>query len=296
MVKLVSNSQNKQTKAQTMVQQKSQTDIDMSRQNSSDNLSIYGTQLTSRLFVGSALYSSPQVMLDSIKASGAQVVTLSLSRQNPNQQGGQSFWQMIQSLGVHLLPNTAGCHSVKEAVNMAKMSREMFATDWVKLELVGDDYNLQPDPIDLVKATEVLLNDGFKVLPYCTDDLVIARHLVELGCEVIMPWGSPIGTGKGLLNPYALRAIRDRFPEVTMIVDSGIGKPSHAVQAMEMGVDAILLNTAIAKASAPQHMANAFRLSVEAGRLAYCSGAMAEQTSAQPSTPTIDSPFWHYQS
>ena len=258
-----------------------------------DFVSIYGTNLSSRLFVGSALYSSPQIMQESIIASGAQVVTLSLSRQNPNQQGGQSFWNIIQSLGVHLLPNTAGCHSVKDAVNMAKMSRELFETDWIKLELVGDDYNLQPDPIELVKATEILINDGFKVLPYCTDDLVIARHLVELGCEVIMPWGSPIGSGKGLLNPYALQAIRDRFPDITMLIDSGIGKPSHAIQAMEMGVDAILLNTAIAQANQPQQMAEAFKLSVTAGRMAYCAGTMAEQTSAQPSTPTIDSPFWH---
>jgi len=258
-----------------------------------DFVSIYGAELSSRLFVGSAFYSSPQIMQESIIASGAQVVTLSLSRQNPNQQGGQAFWNIIQSLGVHLLPNTAGCHSVKDAINMAKMSRELFQTDWIKLELVGDDYNLQPDPIELVKATEILINDGFKVLPYCTDDLVIARHLVELGCEVIMPWGSPIGSGKGLLNPYALQAIRDRFPDITMLIDSGIGKPSHAIQAMEMGVDAILLNTAIAQANQPQQMAEAFKLSVKAGRLAYCAGTMAEQTSAQPSTPTIDSPFWH---
>lgn len=259
-----------------------------------DTLSIYGTELNSRLFVGSAMYPSPHIMQESIKISGSQVVTLSISRQNPHEQGGRNFWRIIQSLGVHLLPNTAGCHSVKDAVNMAKMSREIFNTDWIKLELVGDDYNLQPDPIDLVKATEILLKDGFKVLPYCTDDLVIARHLVELGCEVLMPWGSPIGTGKGLLNPYALQAIRDRFPETTLIVDSGIGLPSHAVQAMEMGYDAILLNTAIAKANQPIRMANAFRQSIEAGREAYISGPMAEQKSAQPSTPTIDSPFWHY--
>lgn len=259
----------------------------------SDPISIYGTKLDSRLFVGSALYPSPQVMKESIQASGSQVVTVSVSRQAPGQAGGQTFWNIIQSLGVQLLPNTAGCHSVKDAVNMAKMSREIFQTDWVKLELVGDDYNLQPDPIDLVKATEILINDGFKVLPYCTDDLVIARHLVELGCEVLMPWGSPIGTGKGLLNPYALQAIRDRFPDITIVVDSGIGVPSHAVQAMEMGVDAILLNTAIAHANQPQVMAKAFKQAVEAGRMAYCAGPMAEQKSAQPSTPTIDSPFWH---
>jgi len=262
--------------------------------NMQDSVSIYGTPINSRLFVGSAMYSSPKIMQDAITASGAEVVTVSISRQNPEHQGGQNFWNIVQSLGVKLLPNTAGCHSVKEAVNMAKVSRELFQTDWVKLELVGDDYNLQPDPIDLVKATEVLLNDGFKVLPYCTDDLVIARHLVELGCEVLMPWGSPIGTGKGLLNPYALQSIRDRFPETTLIVDSGIGLPSHATQAMEMGIDAVLLNTAIAKTNQPTLMAKAFKNSVEAGRLAYMAGPMVAQKSAQPSTPTIDSPFWHH--
>lgn len=256
-------------------------------------LNIYGTQLNSRLLIGSALYPSPQSMQQSIQASGAQVVTLSLSRQNPQANGGETFWQLIQSLGLHLLPNTAGCHSVNEAVNMAKMSRELFQTDWVKLELVGDHYNLQPDPIDLVKATEILIHDGFKVLPYCTDDLVIARHLVELGCEVIMPWGSPIGTGKGILNPYAIQAIRDRFPEITLIIDSGIGKPSHATQAMEMGVDGILLNTAIAHATQPVMMAQAFAQSIQAGRLAYQSGLMTERSTASPSTPTLDQPFWH---
>lgn len=259
----------------------------------SDKLNIYGTELDSRLLIGSALYPSPKIMKDSISASGAEVVTLSLSRQNPQANGGQEFWQQIQSLGLHLLPNTAGCHSVNEAVNMAKMSRELFQTDWLKLELVGDDYNLQPDPIALVKATEILIKDGFKVLPYCTDDLVIARHLVDLGCEVLMPWGSPIGTGKGLLNPYALQSIRDRFPNVTLIVDSGIGKPSHATQALEMGVDAILLNTAVAQSSDPVLMGGAFAKSIEAGRSAYLAGLMTERNTASPSTPTIDSPFWH---
>ena len=264
-----------------------------SEHNSKDTLNIYGTELNSRLLIGSALYPSPYIMQQAIQASGAEVVTLSLSRQNPQASGGQAFWESIQSLGLHLLPNTAGCHSVNDAVNMARMSRELFQTDWIKLELVGDDYNLQPDPIALVKATEILLGEGFKVLPYCTDDLVIARHLVELGCEVLMPWGSPIGTGKGILNPYALQAIRDRFPEVTMIVDSGIGLPSHATQSIEMGVDAVLLNTAVAKAKDPVLMGQAFSKAIEAGRSAYLAGPMAERSTASPSTPTIDSPFWH---
>ncbi|VAW45474.1 Thiazole synthase [hydrothermal vent metagenome] len=258
-----------------------------------DLVTIYGTQLQSRLLIGSALYPSPKVMKEAIQASGAQVVTLSLSRQNPQANGGQDFWALIQSLGLHLLPNTAGCHTVNEAVNMARMSRELFQTDWIKLELVGDDYNLQPDPIALVKATEILIKEGFKVLPYCTDDLVIARHLVDLGCEVLMPWGSPIGTGKGILNPYALQSIRDRFPDTTIIVDSGIGKPSHATQALEMGVDAILLNTAVAHANHPVQMATAFAQSIQAGRNAYQAGLMTERSTASPSTPTIDSPFWH---
>ena len=263
------------------------------KQNPQELLNIYGTQLNSRLLIGSAMYSSPYIMQQAIQASGAEVVTLSLSRQNPQASGGQAFWESIQSLGLHLLPNTAGCHSVNDAFTMAQMSRELFQTDWIKLELVGDDYNLQPDPIALVKATEILLKDGFKVLPYCTDDLVIARHLVELGCEVLMPWGSPIGTGKGILNPYALQAIRDRFPNVTMIVDSGIGLPSHATQALEMGIDAVLLNTAIAKANNPVIMGQAFSKAIEAGRSAYLAGPMAERSTASPSTPTIDSPFWH---
>jgi len=258
-----------------------------------DTFTIYDTELQQRLLVGSALYPSPEIMQQSIKASQAEVITLSLSRQNPHANGGQAFWGMIQSLGCHLLPNTAGCHTAQEAVTMAHMSRELFQTDWIKLELVGDDYNLQPDPIQLLKATEQLLVDGFKVLPYCTDDLVIARHLVELGCKVIMPWGSPIGTGKGILNPYAIEAIRNRFPEVTLIIDSGIGTPSHATQAMELGVDAILMNTAIAQAGQPVEMATAFSLAVKAGRIGYLSQPISERSSAKPSTPTLDQPFWH---
>ena len=266
----------------------------MSNEHSSKNrLNIYGTKLNSRLLIGSSMYPSPYVMQQAIRTSGAEVVTLSLSRQNPQASGGQAFWESIQSLGLLLLPNTAGCHSVNDAVNIARMSRELFQTDRIKLELVGDDYNLQPDPIALVKAAEILLSEGFKVLPYCTDDLVIARHLVELGCEVLMPWGSPIGTGKGILNPYALQALRDRFPDVTMIVDSGIGLPSHASQSLEMGMDAVLLNTAVAKAKDPLLMGLAFSKAIEAGRSAYLAGPMAERTAASPSTPTIDSPFWH---
>lgn len=258
-----------------------------------DTWTLYGEAINSRLLIGSALYPSPDIMEQSIKASGADIVTLSLRRQSPELGADNTFWQQIKNLGLKILPNTAGCHAIQEAVTLAKMSREIFETDWIKLELVGDEYNLQPDPIELVKATEILIKDGFKVLPYCTDDLVICRHLVELGCEVLMPWGAPIGTGKGLLNPYALSAIRHRFPNISLVVDAGLGLPSHAVQALELGYDAVLLNSAIAQAQEPVKMAMAFKAAVEAGRYGYTAGCMPEKDTANPSTPTLGMPFWH---
>ena len=258
-----------------------------------DKLNIYGELFDSRLLIGTALYPSIDIMKNSIKESGSQIATLSLRRQSPENNGGQAFWQEIQSLGLKLLPNTAGCHSVKEVVNLAKMSRELFATDWIKLELIGDEYSLQPDPIELLKATDILIKDGFKVLPYCTDDLVLCRRLADLGCEVIMPWGAPIGTGQGLLNPYALESIRNRLTDITLIVDAGIGLPSHAVQAFELGYDAVLLNSAVAQATDPVTMATAFKHAAIAGRAGYTAGRMPEKQVAQPSTPTMGMPFWH---
>ena len=176
---------------------------------------------------------------------------------------------------------------------MANMCREIFNTDWIKLELIGDDYNLQPDPIALIQASEILVKEGFKVFPYCTDDLVICRRLLDVGCEVLMPWGAPIGTGKGLINPYALKTLRQRMPDVTMIVDAGIGAPSHAAQAMELGYDGVLLNTAIANANHPVTMAQAFKHALMAGRGGYDAGVMHERDLAKPSTPTLGTPFWH---
>lgn len=255
-------------------------------------LTIYGQSFESRLLIGSALYPSPEVMQASIRASGSQIVTVSLRRQN-SVAAGQDFWDLIKALDLTILPNTAGCHSVKEAVTLAHMCREVFNTDWIKLELIGDEYNLQPDPIALLEATKILIDDGFKVLPYCTDDLVICQRLAELGCEVLMPWGAPIGTGKGLLNPYALRTIRERLPDMTLIVDAGLGLPSHACQALELGYDAVLLNSAVAGAGCPETMAKAFRAAVEAGRFSYEAGAMIERDIAAPSTPTLGMPFWH---
>src|SRR5690606_2644598 len=153
-----------------------------------------------------------------IKASGAQVITVSLRRQSAGQaNSGQQFWNMIEALGCHLLPNTAGCYSAAEAIKTAHMARELFETDWIKLEVLGDSINLQPDPFALLEATKTLIADGFKVFPYCTDDLVLCQKLADAGCEVLMPWGAPIGTGQGLLNPYALRTLRERLPHITLL-------------------------------------------------------------------------------
>ncbi len=257
------------------------------------NWDIAGQSLNSRLFIGSALYPSPALMQQAIRASAADVVTVSLRRQNPQAGGGAEFWQLIKELELHVLPNTAGCHSAKEAITTAQMARELFDTRWIKLEVIGDDYNLQPDPFQLLEAAAELVKQGFDVFPYCTDDLVLCQKLVEVGCQVLMPWGAPIGTGQGLLNPYALRTIRERIPDIPLIVDAGIGLPSHAAQAMEMGYDGILLNTAVAQAVDPVAMAGAFAQAVAAGRSAFLAGAMDKRQTAQPSTPTLGTPFWH---
>ncbi len=256
-----------------------------------DNWHLFGQEFTSRLLLGTALYPSPQVMQQAITASGAEIITVSLRRQALGTEQN-TFWNMIKELGLQLLPNTAGCHSTQEAVTLAKMAREVFETNWIKLEVIGDDYNLQPDPFLLVEAADLLVKDGFHVLPYCTDDLILCQRLLDIGCEVLMPWGAPIGTGKGLLNPYALEVLRNRFPEIPMIIDAGLGRPSHACLAMEMGMDGVLLNTAVAKAHLPVMMARGFQDAVKAGRQGFLSGIMPERALAKPSTPTIGQPFW----
>lgn len=257
-----------------------------------DVLELYGQTFNSRLLVGTALYPSPAIMRESVRASGAEIITLSLRRQNPQQHRDNTLWSYIRESGCRLLPNTAGCKTPGEVIALAEMSREIFQTDWLKLEVIGDDYNLQPDPYGLVEAANALVERGFKVLPYCTDDLVVCRRLLDVGCEVLMPWGAPIGTGRGLLNKYNLRTLRERLPDTPLIIDAGIGAPSQAAEAMEMGFDAVLLNTAIARAQEPVLMAGAFKLAVEAGRSAYRAGLMLERQTASPSTPTLDMPFW----
>ncbi len=256
------------------------------------SLSINTTILQSRLFLGTAGYPSPDTLAQAISAAKPGLVTVSLRRENKAGKG-QDFWNIIKGFNIPILPNTAGCHSINEAITTAEMAREIFETDLIKLEIIGDDYTLQPDPFKLVEAAEILNAKGFTVLPYMTDDLVLAEKLVDAGCDILMPWGAPIGSGRGLNNPYALKLLRDRFPDKILVVDAGLGAPSHASAVMEMGFDAVLLNTAVAKAGDPPIMAGAFAKVVEAGRAAYLAGLIAPQETASASTPLIDKPIWH---
>jgi thiazole synthase len=258
-----------------------------------DGWTIYDETLGSRLLLGTAAYPSPKIMRDAIAASGAEVITVSLRRQNPADRDGDAIWTYIRESGCRLLPNTAGCKSAAEAITLAEMSREIFETPWVKLEVIGDDYTLQPDPFGLVEAATELVKRGFQVLPYCTEDLVLCRKLLDAGCELLMPWGAPIGTGQGLLNRYALRTLRERLPDTVLIIDAGIGAPSEAAEAMEMGFDGVLLNTAVARAGDPVRMAEAFSGAIDAGRAAHEAGLMVRRQTAEPSTPTVGQPFWH---
>ena len=257
-------------------------------------LTLYGETFTSRLLLGTSRYPSPNLLLAAIESAQPAMLTASLRRQTGGGgEASQSFWNLLRESKVQVLPNTAGCHSMQEAITTAEMAREVFNTDWIKLELIGDDYTLQPDTLNLPEAASHLIKAGFKVLPYCTEDLVLCQRLVDVGCQAVMPWAAPIGTGKGPVNPTALRTLRERL-SVPLIVDAGLGLPSHACQVMEWGYDAVLLNTAVALAQDPVAMASAFAQAVIAGRLAYLSGAMQAQDAAQPSTPVLGTPFWHH--
>ena len=250
-------------------------------------MTFYGIELSSRLMLGTAQYPSPAVLAAAFRASGAGVATVSLRRESGATLAGQGFWDLVRELGVRVLPNTAGCHSVKEAVTTAQMAREVFGTPWIKLEVIGHADTLQPDVYGLVEAARILSADGFQVFPYTTEDLVVADRLLDAGCEVLMPWGAPIGSGRGLNNEYGLRSLRAHFPDVPLVVDAGLGVPSHAARAMEIGMDAVLLNTAVANAGDPAAMAKAFALAIEAGRLARAADPMEPRDMAAPSTPVI---------
>ncbi|MBX3620695.1 MAG: thiazole synthase [Rhizobacter sp.] len=254
---------------------------------------VAGITLDSRLLLGTARYPSPQVLAEAVQASGTQVLTVGLRRLLPEQGGGQAFWQRVQGLGCRVLPNTAGCHSAQEAITLAQMAREIFGTTWIKLEVVGDEHTLQPDPFGTLEAARVLARDGFDVFAYSTDDLVLAQRLRDAGCAAVMPWAAPIGSGRGVLDPHALATLRARLPDAVLVVDAGLGLPSQAAQVMEMGFDAVLLNTAVAQAAEPVRMARAFASAVRAGRDAFEAGPMVPQVGAQASTPTAGMPFWH---
>lgn len=256
-------------------------------------VSFYGRNCASRMMVGTALYPSPTIMQQAIRASGAEIVTVSVRRESAGGGTGRKFWSLIEELGVAVLPNTAGCRTVRDAVTTARLARELFDTPWIKLEVIADDETLQPDVIGLVTAADELIRDGFEVFPYTTEDLGVAMCLADVGCRVIMPWASPIGSARGITNRKALELMRRRLPDVTLVVDAGLGAPSHAAEALEIGFDAVLLNTAIAKAADPVAMAKAFRLAVEAGYTAHAAGLMAPRDFATPSTPVVGTPFWH---
>ncbi|MGG7567968.1 thiazole synthase [Rhodovulum sp. DZ06] len=253
--------------------------------------SFYGETLASPLMLGTAQYPSPAILAEAFRASGASVATVSLRRESGAGRAGQAFWDLVRDLGVKILPNTAGCHTAKEAVTTARMAREVFGTDWIKLEVIGELDTLQPDLFALVDAAATLSAEGFKVFPYTTQDLVAAERLLDAGCEVLMPWGAPIGSGLGLNDEHGLRAMRAHFPDTPLVVDAGIGLPSHAARAMELGFDAVLLNTAVAKAGDPAQMARAMAMAAEAGALAFQADPMEPRDMAAPSTPVIGKAF-----
>ncbi len=250
-------------------------------------LEFYDQRISSRFLLGTAQYPSPKVLAEAVTASGAEILTVSLRREMAGNSSGGKFWELIRDLNVRVLPNTAGCHSVKEAVTTAKMARDLFGTDWIKLEVIGHHDSLQPDVFALVEAARILCGEGFKVFPYTTEDIVVGDKLLEAGCEVLMPWCAPIGSARGPVNPDALRAYRAHFPDIPLVVDAGLGRPSHAAQVLELGFDAVLLNTAVARSGSPVAMAEAFSKAIEAGRLAFEAQPLEPRDMAVPSTPVL---------
>lgn len=246
-----------------------------------DPLVIAGRTFTSRLVLGTSRYPNQQVLLDALTASGTEMVTVSIRRISVAREGES----LLELLGprYHLLPNTAGCYTARDAVVTAKLAREALETDWVKLEVIGDDETLFPDVEQLLPAAEELVKDGFVVLPYCNDDPITCRKLEDIGCAAIMPLGAPIGSGMGIRNPYNLAIIREQA-RIPVIVDAGVGTASDAAVAMELGCDGILMNTAVAQAKDPVLMAQAMRGAVEAGRLAYRAGRVPRKLYANAST------------
>lgn len=250
-------------------------------------LNLYGKTFTSRLLIGTAQYPSLDTLEKAIKEANIEIVTVSLRRELATSSDDSSFWHFLQNMNLSILPNTAGCFSAKEAITTALCAREIFRTNWIKLEVIANEDTLQPNVFELLDATKELIKQDFKIFPYTTDDLYVAQKLYDAGCEVIMPWCAPIGTARGIKNAYNLRSIRSYLPHATLIIDAGIGCPSHAARAMELGYDAVLLNTAIAKAKCPINMAKAFSLAVQAGSMGYKAGLLKPRDMASPSSPML---------
>lgn len=250
---------------------------------SNDNLVIAGRAFRSRLIVGTSRYPDPRTMLEALEASGTEMVTVAVRRVSLSDGSKENLLAMLRGRW-SVLPNTAGCYTAKEAVLTAQLGREALDTNWVKLEVIGDEETLFPDVPELLKAAHELLADGFVVLPYCNDDPITCRKLADMGCAAVMPLGAPIGSGMGIRNPYNLRIIREQC-RVPLIVDAGVGTASDVAVAMELGVDGVLLNTAIAQAEKPVQMATAMRLAAEAGRLAYTAGRVPKRLYAKASSP-----------
>ncbi len=250
----------------------------------SDGLSIAGTTYGSRLIIGTARYPNMQVMLDAIRASGAEIVTVGIRRINLEDSSGESLIDLINREKYTLLPNTAGCFTARDAVLTARLAREALETDLIKLEVIGDENTLFPDVAGLLEAADELIQDGFTVLPYCNDDPVTCKKLEDVGCAAVMPLGAPIGSGMGIRNPYNLRIILDTV-DLPVIVDAGVGTASDAAVAMELGCDGVMLNTAVAGARHPVLMAKAMGHAVRAGRLAYEAGRIPQKLYATASTP-----------
>src|SRR5918911_1963632 len=252
-------------------------------QSLTDKFEIAGRVFSSRLVVGTGKYRTFDEMKAAHRASGAEMVTVAVRRVHLDRRE-ESFLDHLDT-SLTILPNTAGCYTAEEAINTARLAREGLDTDLVKLEVIGDQTTLFPDNEQTLQAARVLVREGFTVLPYFTDDLIMAKKLVDAGCAAVMPLAAPIGSGLGVQNPANLRIMREQLPGVTIIVDAGVGTASDAAIAMELGADAVLMNTAIAEAQDPASMANAMRLAVEAGRHAYLAGRMPKRLYASASSP-----------
>lgn len=250
-----------------------------------DKLIIAGREFSSRLIIGTGKYRTNEQMVDAFERSGAEMITVAVRRVNITDRTQPSLLDFIDLKRFAILPNTAGCYTTEEAVRTARLAREVGLSDWVKIEVIGDQKTLFPDNEATLEATKILVKEGFTVLPYFTDDLIMAKKLIDAGAAAVMPLAAPIGSGLGIQNPNNLRIMREEITAVPIIVDAGVGTASDACLAMELGVDGLLMNTAIAEAEDPGSMADAMKLAVQAGRLAYLSGRMPKRLYASASSP-----------